>query len=254
MRIIAVPLARRPKAPPLLMYLAQVTSTTQPQKGATPKASWMDKLGAMWINLGRTDVPSMFDWRRRVFLLGERVMDQIGYEEWALKGIDVTTGPSLRTVRSIGQPIDPDVASHNVPVIYSGEHITGSQVLHEIQKLAGRRAPYHRKYLALSSIGIPLTTPLTLLPVVPNLPMYYLMWRYLLLLAQHEFLKPTADPRLDEALKTCDKPPPGYEFVLEDHHIDTLRDIFSLGEQSCVDLKRAQQQTMLRIKNDAKPE
>lgn len=114
MRIIAVPIVRRTAAPPLLTFIALAHGNAGAGGNGAPKASMLDRVAAMWLNLGKPEVRSLFNWRRRLFLLGERVMDQIGYEEWALKGIDVTAGPSLRAIRTAGQPLDPDVAAHQV--------------------------------------------------------------------------------------------------------------------------------------------
>lgn len=178
MRILAVPLARRPHSLPLLTFIAQSLSASERNASATQKRpSMFDRLNSMWINLGRSDVRSLFDWRRRVFLFGERLMDLIEYEEWALKGIDTTAGPSLRYLRSLGNSIDPDVANRSVPVYYSSAFSTPESILNDINKLSGSRAPHHRKYLALCAMGIPITAPFTAVPVIPNFPMYYLIWR-----------------------------------------------------------------------------
>lgn len=178
MRILAVPLARRPHSPPLLTFIAQSLSASGYNGSTTQKRpSMLDRLNSMWINLGRSDVRSLFDWRRRIFLLGERIMDQIEYEEWALKGIDTTTGPSLRYLRSLGNAIDPDVAKHRVPVCYSNAFSSPESILSDINMLSARRAPHHRKYLALCAIAIPISAPFTAIPVIPNFPMYYLIWR-----------------------------------------------------------------------------
>ena len=62
-------------------------------------------------------------------------------------------------------------------MLYSKTHFGSGSIVSEISKLAGRRAPYHRKYLALCAFGATLSAPLTVIPVVPNIPMYYLLWR-----------------------------------------------------------------------------
>lgn len=71
--------------------------------------------------------------------------------------------------------------------------------------------------------------------------------QYLHLLAQHGFLSPTADQKMALALQNGQPPPPGFDFVLQGCHIEALRDAYALSDQSCLDLKRAQEQTMLRI-------
>ena len=135
MRLIAVPLARvRPGAPPVTTFLAQASKSARPvvangaaslQKGksadkdggSTPSGNaaqapagagasepekklplttrMMNKASDFWIGLGREDQKSPFDWKKRTYNLGERLMDKIEYEEWALKAVDPTFGPSL---------------------------------------------------------------------------------------------------------------------------------------------------------------
>lgn len=55
----------------------------------------LNKASDFWIGLGREDQKSIFDWKRRTYNAGEKLMDRIEYEEWALKGVDPTLGPTL---------------------------------------------------------------------------------------------------------------------------------------------------------------
>lgn len=55
----------------------------------------MNKASDFWVGLGKEGQKSTFDWKRRTYNLGEKLMDQIEYEEWALKGVDPALGPSL---------------------------------------------------------------------------------------------------------------------------------------------------------------
>ena len=49
--------------------------------------------------------------------------------------------------------------------------------MHSLSALAARRTPHHRKYLIWCIVGMPFTAPFALIPVVPNLPFFYLVWR-----------------------------------------------------------------------------
>lgn len=55
----------------------------------------LKKASALWVGLGKPAQKSFLDWKKRTYVLGERVMDRIEYEEWALKGVDPALGPSL---------------------------------------------------------------------------------------------------------------------------------------------------------------
>lgn len=81
----------------------------------------MNKASDFWINLGREDQKSTFDWKKRTYNMGEKLMDRIDYEEWALKGVDPTLGPSLKPLqlaerrkeRKEGQDASKDVKAMN---------------------------------------------------------------------------------------------------------------------------------------------
>lgn len=109
MRLIAVPLARaKPGAIPLSTFLAQAakkaapapTTASSSSDGQPAQAPFMtrmlDKASTFWVGLGKPDVQSTFDWKRRTYETGEKLMDRIEYEEWALKGVDPALGPKLR--------------------------------------------------------------------------------------------------------------------------------------------------------------
>lgn len=77
----------------------------------------MNKASDFWIGLGKEDQTSTLDWKKRTYNMGEKLMDRIDYEEWALKGVDPTLGPSLnpekvvekRKERKEGQEASKDV-------------------------------------------------------------------------------------------------------------------------------------------------
>lgn len=120
MRLIAVPLARaRPGAQPVCTYLAQ--RLTPPKPNLPPSSSPADgteskpataetkqpplstrlltKASQFWTALGRDGedgkARAVFDWKRRTYNTGEKLMDRIEYEEWALKAVDPALGPRL---------------------------------------------------------------------------------------------------------------------------------------------------------------
>ncbi|WFD30945.1 hypothetical protein MSPP1_001971 [Malassezia sp. CBS 17886] len=180
MKILAIPLARQRASGQLLFtYLGKPTAapkggTEKPEK-LPPGKRIMNASTSAWIRLGRTDVRSTFDWRRRVFVLGERVMDQIGYEEWALKDIDSAIGKQLEKLaqtKAAGGHTPEKIA-----LCYSKSVSSGSLALSSLESLVRRRGPQHYYNLLYCLVGIPITMPLFLVPIIPNIPTYYLMWR-----------------------------------------------------------------------------
>lgn len=125
MRLIAIPLARASKSSaPVATFLAQrapkslpptptaTSKVSQTTQGSTspststskdadsekkpPLASRiMQKASDFWIGLGKPDQKSFLDWKKRTYVTGEKLMDRIEYEEWALKAVDPALGPSI---------------------------------------------------------------------------------------------------------------------------------------------------------------
>lgn len=52
-----------------------------------------------------------------------------------------------------------------------------STINKQLKELADAGQQYHKKYAALCAVGIPITFPLILVPVVPNVPGFYLAYR-----------------------------------------------------------------------------
>ncbi|PWN19715.1 hypothetical protein BCV69DRAFT_271634 [Microstroma glucosiphilum] len=255
MRLIAVPLARvRPSAHPVCTFLAQRSPRPQPpiptpasatassspagpssspsspaSSEASPSSSSaqtplttriLTKASDFWLSLGRDGQDgkkvAVLDWKRRTYKTGEKLMDRIEYEEWALKAVDPTLGPSLNPVKkSEGEELKDlkpgETPSHlaTVPIHFPPSLVSPTHLLHTLRTLTASRTPHHRRSLILCVVGMPFTIPFMLIPVVPNLPFFYLVWRawshwrafqssqYLSTLLTQNRLLPKADTSLD---------------------------------------------------------
>lgn len=122
-------------------------------------------------------------------------MDKIEYEEWGLKNIDTGrdawTGLKIvnkpeQTTSSEGEAEGRENGVENgkedlVPkekllLIYP-PLLSSSSPLALLRTHLTDRIPYHRQLLVRSSYLIPILLPIGLLPVIPNLPMFYVIWR-----------------------------------------------------------------------------
>lgn len=65
----------------------------------------------------------------------------------------------------------------SIPVYYPGSIISASKLKTELLSLSQNGQRYHRKQMVWNSIGIPLTIPFIVVPVVPNIPGFYLAYR-----------------------------------------------------------------------------
>ncbi|SCU99156.1 LAFA_0G22320g1_1 [Lachancea sp. 'fantastica'] len=64
-----------------------------------------------------------------------------------------------------------------IHLYYPGSVCSETQTRQQLQTLWKQGLEYHKKFTWLSILGIPLTLPLVLVPVVPNVPGFYLLYR-----------------------------------------------------------------------------
>lgn len=267
MKIMAVPLARNanPARVPYLTYIAYSTAKGERKRSASLPLSQriVAQASRAWSNLGRTDSRSLFDWKRRVFLLGERIMDKIEYEEWALKGIDQALGPSIRRLVMSHQR-SPHAEPNRLSLLYPPSLVSPTSVIESIRRMVSHRQPLHSWQILYSTVGIVVSSPLFLIPAIPNLPAYYLMWRvwshyraYLACksvssLLERNLMDLIPDAKLDE-ICTQDGDgetvslPNDWSLIMGPRRATQLMDTFQLPEQCRVDLKRASMQAKTEI-------
>ncbi|SOV08344.1 uncharacterized protein UDID_00610 [Ustilago sp. UG-2017a] len=300
MRLIAVPLARaRPTSHPISTFVAQTASRTAEKAAAAAAAKQQDgskasqlplttrmlnKASAFWIDLGRTDQKSTLGWKRRTYVLGERLMDRIEYQEWALKGIDPAMGPHLIHGRAKDEnEQDPNEVKSaesgiprldHIPLLYPPSLLNPDRLMKSLNNLTDHRTPHHYRRFWYCVVGMPITIPFALVPVVPNLPFFYLVYRawshwkaykasqYLSNLIGQNRVQPTESKELDAIFSqpapiaapadststeasTSEATNPAAEderMLLLAHHIPTLMDKMQFPEWVRADLRRARLQ------------
>ncbi|PWN49828.1 hypothetical protein IE53DRAFT_374924 [Violaceomyces palustris] len=241
MRLIAVPLARaRPGATPISTFIAQRSKRIKPSstklssdgegesqgKPVIPFTTRMlSKASNFWMDMGRADQKSTLDWKRRTYTLGEKLMDRIEYQEWALKGVDPALGPRLNTLSQKSTDSDEGKSKpgeidrrksrsdEKVSLLYPPSLLSPAPLLASLESLTSHRTPHHYRRLWLCVAGMPFTIPFALIPVIPNLPFFYLVFRayshwkaykssaYLAVLLQQKRIKPTPSPEIDSIFK-----------------------------------------------------
>ncbi|KAI0916747.1 hypothetical protein AcW1_007886 [Taiwanofungus camphoratus] len=176
MRIIALPLALR-TAPTrvhsehLTYYQFVLPPPSQAKKNSL--SLWATtKAADLWAGLGKAPDSS---WKRKAFLYGERLIDRLEFEELALKSVDPSLGPKLLP---LGRAADakPRPADHpTIPLVYPPSACT-SPLLH-LRALLEKRTPRHRQGFIFWLAVSPLTAPFMLIPVIPNFPFFFCIWR-----------------------------------------------------------------------------
>lgn len=130
-------------------------------------------------------------WKQTIVSWANVAMEKIPYDEWSLKTIPAKTAV-LRRLKtkdendgSAPHASRTGVDSNNlseadleaIPVLYPSSAMSSSGVLSRLVTLGNSGISHHNKYFWLSAIGAPLTLPVALIPVVPNIPGFYLLYR-----------------------------------------------------------------------------
>ncbi|KAG8709823.1 hypothetical protein FRC08_017988, partial [Ceratobasidium sp. 394] len=164
----------------------------------------------------------------KVHTYGEKVIDRIDFEELALASTDISLGPKatqLSAHDSEGKRLSEKQSkthSLSIPLIYPPSYMSSIDPLIHLRALLAHRSPLHRSRTWLW-VGIaPLTAPFALLPIIPNLPFFFCVWRawthwrahkasaYLLELVDQNAIKPSTSKELDRIYAdTSPAPPPG---------------------------------------------
>lgn len=107
-------------------------------------------------------------WKKHLVTWGNKVQQRIPFEEWGLKSI-----PSLTTQRRA----DEQYGNKKIEVLYPGNTLRLEKIPGLLHKIATERQEFHRKKMWWSFGIAPFTAPLGLIPVVPNIPFFYLVYR-----------------------------------------------------------------------------
>ncbi|KAG6334698.1 hypothetical protein ID866_4397 [Astraeus odoratus] len=195
-------------------------------------SSWMSRLvnkltlkaTETWANLGKAPTGS---WKMQLYEHGERLVDRLDFEELALKGVDPSLGPCISNAdiargRSDSNPRGsemspqrhPEIRLIYPPSVYSDLSLVVPNgnvhpSLSHLQSLLSCREPRHRRGFYLWMFIAPLTFPITIIPIIPNIPFFFCAWRawshyraykssqYLSSLIEQGLIKPKPSQQLD---------------------------------------------------------
>lgn len=150
-------------------------------------------------------------WQKKIVDYGNYALRRIPYEEWGLKSV-----PPLSTARK-NDEID---GTSKVEVVYPKSLIQQDKIPGILQRLGTERESLHKKRMIWCFVGMPISAPIALIPVIPNLPFFYLVYRawshwralaggkHLQFLLQNKLLTMTPSPILDEVYSKVKQPLP----------------------------------------------
>ncbi|BEJ14024.1 hypothetical protein CspHIS471_0311980 [Cutaneotrichosporon sp. HIS471] len=255
---------------PLMLYHVQQPDVPEAEGKPPIYQRVLDKAADEWNKLGHKPHKSWMYWFHE---RGEKLMDRINYEEWALKAIHEGRGVKIANAKKgdVQQMIEipllrPTLPGLGVPPLLPKLH---RSLLHAI--------PYHRKSMIRCVLLSPLTWPFAIIPIIPNFPMFYVLWRawshykawrgatYLESLLKLGMITEKPSDTLNDiysakqpliqgevasgkgeaqvAETTEDKeetePAPYPDMMIVAEQLPTLEKAFDMREQECIDIERA---------------
>ncbi|KAK4506142.1 hypothetical protein PRZ48_004107 [Zasmidium cellare] len=159
MRLFLLPISTRRT----LIYCERVQEQLQ---GAKPplQERIINKASQTWATWEKAEK----GWQKQVTVYGNSLFKRIPYEEWGLKSIPPATKKRIEDI---------DNGKIKFECLYPGAFVKEQKVPQILKALATERQALHRKNMWTSIAWMPITVPFTLVPVIPNLPFFYLVFR-----------------------------------------------------------------------------
>ncbi|BCS26052.1 mitochondrial K+-H+ exchange-related family protein [Aspergillus puulaauensis] len=191
LRLFVVPISTRRA----LIYARLLRKDVSKERSILDRIT--DKAAQTWTQWEEADK----GWKTHIVSWGNRVQQRIPYEEWGLKSI-----PSLSSQRRI----DESHGTTRVDVLFPGNAIKEEKLIPMLHQLSKARQELHRRRMWWSFIAAPLTAPIALIPIIPNIPFFYLVYRgwshwralngskHLQFLVEKNLLNPISHPGLVE--------------------------------------------------------
>ncbi|KAI1162425.1 mitochondrial K+-H+ exchange-related-domain-containing protein [Nemania serpens] len=132
------------------------------------KQPWIDKITVRAAKLWAGWEQKESGWQKWVVKYGNGALRRIPYEEWGLKSV-----PTLSARRKQEEIMGKE--KHHL--IFPQSVIPAARAPQILHTLATERESLHRSRMLWCFVGMPITAPFALVPIVPNLPFFYLAFR-----------------------------------------------------------------------------
>ncbi|CZT43644.1 uncharacterized protein RSE6_03710 [Rhynchosporium secalis] len=158
MRLYLLPISTRRT----LIYCQKLNVVT------SDKQSWLDKGTTKAANLWAGWEKKESGWQKKVVDYGNQALKRIPYEEWGLKSIPPLTKRKEE---------DELPGKGKIELSFPSTLIPEEKVAELLKTLGTERQSLHKSRMIYSFIGMPISAPFALVPIVPNLPFFYLVFR-----------------------------------------------------------------------------
>ncbi|GKT80196.1 hypothetical protein ColTof4_12619 [Colletotrichum tofieldiae] len=145
-----------------LLYSQRLNVATNSQQGLADKVG--KKAAKLWAGWEARES----GWQKKVVNYGNYALRRIPYEEWGLKSV-----PPISARRKD----DELKGNEKIELVFPDKVIPTGKAEQVVKTLATERDALHKKKLIWCLIGMPISAPFALVPVIPNLPFFYLVYR-----------------------------------------------------------------------------
>jgi hypothetical protein len=194
MRLFLLPISTRRS----LLYCERVHEKAPQDRSYLDKATI--KANETWAAWEKDD-KAVGNWKKKVTFYGNQALKRIPYEEWGLKTLPTLTEQRKQAIVA---------GTEKYEVMFPGRFLKQDRLPGILHNMAKERQLMHRSKLTWSIIIMPFTAPFMLVPVIPNLPFFYVLYRAyshwtalkgsktLEFLLKHNLPTPTPSAALDE--------------------------------------------------------
>ncbi|KAL2874144.1 hypothetical protein SGCOL_010629 [Colletotrichum sp. CLE4] len=145
-----------------LLYSQRLNIATTNQQGLADKVG--KRAAKLWAGWEAKEI----GWQKKVVSYGNYALRRIPYEEWGLKSV-----PPISARRK-----DEELkGKEKIELVFPDTIIPTKQAEQVVRTLAAERDALHKRKLIWCLIGMPISAPFALVPVIPNLPFFYLVYR-----------------------------------------------------------------------------
>ncbi|KAK4553705.1 hypothetical protein LTR86_009203 [Recurvomyces mirabilis] len=161
MRIFLLPISTRRT----LIYCERIQESLQKPGQKQPVSERiLNRVSTTWAGWEKAEK----GWQKKTTVYANYLFSRIPYEEWGLKSFPPATKKKLEEV---------DAGKHEVECLYPGAFVKSGRVSELLQKLATERQAFHRRAFWTNVALMPISAPFTLVPIIPNLPFFWLCFR-----------------------------------------------------------------------------
>lgn len=185
MRLFLLPISTRRT----LIYCERVQETlASPGPGQTaPKPPYTDRIlnkaSSTWASWEKAEK----GWQKQITVYGNQLFKRIAFEEWGLKSFPPLTKAKLvqleREPPTSYQCLYPSAflraspSSTTTSSVADKTPVSTSSITALLTQLSTERQALHTRRFWTSILLMPVSAPFTLVPVIPNLPFFYLCFR-----------------------------------------------------------------------------